>query len=355
MASDYYQTLGLDRSASADDIKRAYRRMAHQYHPDKQGGNEEKFKQINEAYQVLGDEQKKSQYDQFGATFDQGSGAQGGGGFENVDMGGFADIFSDFFGGGTRTRRQHVRRGADIAMDITLDFLSTAHGQQHISTQRIYQVCSHCHGNAAEPGTPIRDCATCGGKGQVTTTRQTMLGVFAQTSVCPECGGDGKRVETPCRTCRGTGRERVNRTLTIDIPAGIADGQTIRISGKGEAPARGGLAGDLYVNIHVHPHPTLTRDGDDVRSAASISFIDAALGTKIKVPTLQGETKLTIPAGTQPSHEITLDDKGFPRLHQAGKGNHIITIKVEIPKKLSRQQKELLESWRSTPKKGLFF
>lgn len=366
MAEDYYQLLGVERSSSAEEIKKAYRKLAHQYHPDKKAGNEEQFKKINEAYQVLGNKEKRAQYDQFGSTFEGGNpfgGAWGGQGVnvEDFDFGNIGDIFSDFFGGrsgGPARRtggRSRTRRGQDIAMDLTIDFVESARGVEQDITHTLYQTCSHCHGNGAEPGTPIKDCPRCGGQGRVNTTQQTMFGVFSSATVCPECRGQGKKPATPCKTCRGEGRERTKRTLGITIPGGIADGQTIRLTGKGEAPPYGGSPGDLYVRVHVRPLAGTIREGDNVRSTVTVSFVEAALGTTAPVTTLEGKEFVSVPAGTQPGNEVKLTGKGFPSLQGNSRGDHIVTVKVEIPKKLSRQQKELLEQFRSSKKKGLFF
>lgn len=359
MAEDYYNVLGVDRNATKEDIKKAYRKLAHQYHPDKSGGDEEKFKRVNEAYQVLSDEQKRSQYDQFGQTFENTGGPGGGpfGGFNiNMeDLGGIGDIFDTFFGGrgGTRSR-QSVRRGNDIAMDVTISFKDSAIGTKESISPRIYQTCEHCRGNGAEPGTPIETCTTCGGQGTVTQTRQTPLGVFSNNSVCPTCRGEGKQAKEPCSQCRGEGREMRERKLEVDIPAGIADGQQIRLDGKGEVPERGGLAGDIYITVHIRPDKHLSRAGNDVRSQESISFADAALGITRKVSTLEGNEAVTIPAGTQPGTEFRLERKGFPDIQSGAKGDHIVTVQVEVPKKLSRKQKKLLEEFESNKKHSLF-
>lgn len=355
MPEDYYNTLGVTRAATKEDIKRAYRKLAHTYHPDKNGGDEEKFKQVNEAYQVLSDEQKRAQYDQFGQTFS--GGGQGGSPFGfNVnfeDLGGFGDIFESFFGGSTRTRQ--VRRGADIQVDATISFRESANGVKTAISHRLYQVCDQCQGNGAEPGTPIETCVSCGGKGSVTTSRQTMLGVFSQSAVCPACQGEGKKPAKVCSSCRGEGRVVRQRNLDIEIPAGIADGQQVRISGKGEAAPRGGIAGDLYVLVHVTPDKHLRREGNNVRSQEKISFSQAALGTQISVETLYGNEKVAIAAGTQPGAEFTLRGQGFPDVRNQERGDHIVTVTVEVPRRLSRQQRKLLEELDGTKKKRGFF
>ena len=357
--ADYYDILGVSRDASKEEVKKAYRKLAHKYHPDKDGGNEEKFKEINEAYQVLGNEQKRSQYDQFGQTFEGGNPYGGfGGGAEgfNVnfdDLGGIGDIFETFFGGG-RTRGRTVRRGADIPVDLTISFKESADGTSQEIRHRLYQTCTHCKGNGAEPGTPIVDCPTCGGSGTINQTRQTPFGVFAQRAVCTTCQGEGKQAKVVCTVCRGDGRELRDRTLVIDIPAGIHDGQTIRVNGQGEAPARGGIPGDLYATIHVKPEEGLRRDGDNVRSSVHISFVDAALGTDVKVKTLEGNKTVNIVHGTQPLSEVRLEKLGFPRLGTKAKGDHIVTVHVEIPKRLSGKQKKLLQEFEAAGKKGFF-
>jgi molecular chaperone DnaJ len=361
MATDLYRVLGVERTASQDEIKRAYRRLAHQFHPDKEHGDEEKFKQVNAAYQVLGDKTKRAQYDQFGTTDNANPFGQGAAGmnYQDFDFDGFADIFSDFFSGTARGRggRSRIRRGRDIEIDLTLDFIESANEQQREITHRLYQTCTHCRGNGAEPGTPIRDCPTCQGRGSVTTTQQTVFGAFAQQAICPTCRGEGKKAEKPCTRCHGEGREYTTRTLTVTIPAGIADGQIIRITGKGEAPQGGGQPGDLFVNIHVKTHRLLTRDHDNVRSTVTIPFADAALGAEVEVDTLTGKKALTIPAGTQPGEEIKLNGHGFPHVRKAGRGDQLVTVAVTIPKRLSRHQREALQAFRQakTKRKGFFF
>lgn len=345
MADDYYAVLGVERTATADDIKRAYRKLAHQHHPDKAGGNEEEFKKINAAYEVLSDEQKRTQYDRFG---------DGGGGFNiNVDdFGPFADIFGDMFGGGAR--RQGRRRGRDIAIDLTIDFLESAKELNKEITFRAYQTCDRCHGNGAEPGTSITTCATCHGEGTVNHSQQTPFGVFATRRPCPKCHGEGKRSEKVCADCHGEGRTLQSHTETVTIPAGIADGQTMQLTGRGEAAAKGGIPGDLLLTIHVRSHRELKRKDDDVVSKTVISFIDAALGTSVPVTTLTGKEHVSIPAGTQPGSEIRLPGKGFPNVHGRGQGDHRLTVIVDIPKKLSGPQKKLLEDFRGAKKRRFF-
>ncbi len=351
---DYYQVLGVSRDASSPEIKRAYRRLAHQYHPDKAGGDEEKFKRINEAYQVLSDAGKRSQYDQFGQTF-TGAGFGPFGTRVNVnfdDLGDFGSIFDQFFGGSPR-RRSRRRQGEDINVDTTISFIESARGTKQKLTHRIYQTCARCHGNQAEPGTPIEACSRCQGTGVVSATHRTLLGLFTQNATCPACQGEGKRAETPCTECRGTGRTLSDRTLTVNIPAGIADGQTVHVAGQGAA-GPGGPPGDLYVTVHVKPHPTLQRDGHNIRSRLTISFIDAVLGITVNVETLDGQKELTIPAGTQPGTEFTLRNLGLPHLHTSDQGDHLITTDVVIPKRLTRRQRRLLDEFKNTKRRRLF-
>lgn len=358
MADDYYAVLGVERTATADDIKRAYRRLAHQHHPDKKSGDEEKFKKINAAYEILSDEQKRAQYDRFGNTFDGaspfgGSSPFGNSGFNiNVeDFGPFADIFGDMFGG---ARRQGRRHGHDIAIDLTLDFIESATELKKGISFRAYQTCARCRGNGAEPGTAIKTCSTCQGAGTVNHSQQTPFGVFATRRPCPECRGEGKHPEKVCTECRGEGRILQNSTTTVTIPAGIADGQTMQLTGKGEAAAHAGTPGDLLVTVHVRPHRELKRQGDDVLSKTVISFIDASLGTSVPITTLTGKEHVSIPAGTQPGSEIRLPGKGFPNIHGRGRGDHRLMIIVEIPKKLSGQQKKILEDFRGAKKRRFF-
>lgn len=359
MAEDYYAVLGVERGATKEDIKRAYRALAHKHHPDKAGGDEEKFKQVNEAYQVLSDDAKRAQYDRFGQTFEPGGGSGPFGGF-NVnfeDLGGFGDIFESFFGphfaqGASRGRG--VRRGADIAVDVTISFRESAAGVEQTLRHRLQQTCERCRGSGAEPGTPIETCPTCGGQGTVTNTRQTMFGAFSQRAVCATCQGEGKRPKQTCATCRGEGRTVREREVEVAIPPGIEDGQQIRVTGQGEAAVRGGVPGDLYVTVHVTPDKHLQRDGNNVRSKAVLTFSQAALGAKVTVETLSGHDTISIPAGTQPGTEFPLRDRGFSDIRTNQRGDHIVTVTVEIPKRLSRQQKKILEEFDTTKKRGLF-
>lgn len=365
MAEDYYDILGVARTATSDDIKRAFRRKAHQHHPDRAGGDEEAFKKVNEAYQVLSDEQKRAQYDQFGQTF-AGAGGNPFAGF-NVnfeDLGDFGDIFSQFFGhasGGPRQRRGWQRRGSDIAVDMTISFAESATGIKRMVAPRTYRTCPRCQGDAAEPGTPIDTCQTCQGSGTVSSSRQTPFGVFTQRSMCRACAGQGKIPRQPCQECRGEGHTLQSQEIEITIPAGIGDGQTIRVAGQGEAPRGGGQPGDVFVTIHVEPDKEFTRDGEHVRSTVTIPFADAALGTTISIRTLAGDRQLKIPAGTQPGTELRFPGLGFVSLRggpagpSAGlAGDHIVTVTVEVPKRLSREQRKTLEQFKSAKPRRFF-
>lgn len=358
MSEDYYEILGVAQTATQDEIKRAFRKKAHQHHPDKKGGDEAAFKRVNEAYQVLSDAGKRQQYDRFGRTFEgasRGDPFAGFGDFQGFNIN-FEDIFSDFFSpaaGGPRQRRG--RRGSDIQVDATISFADSARGVQQELRHTLYQTCEHCRGLGAEPGTPIETCPTCRGEGVVGQSRQTPFGVFTEQSVCPTCRGEGKTIRTRCNQCRGEGRTRQTRTLEVTIPSGIADGQVIRISGRGEAPSRGGMAGDLFVAVHVTPDKELARDGNHVRSTLKISFADAALGVTRAIRTLAGEKSLKIPPGTQPNTEFRLDSLGFPSLNGGQTGDQVVTVNVEVPKRLSREQKKLVEQLRTAKKHNLFF
>ncbi|MFA5135189.1 MAG: molecular chaperone DnaJ [Patescibacteria group bacterium] len=366
MAKDYYELLGVSKNATQDEIKRAYRKLAHQHHPDKKGGDEAKFKEINAAYQALGNPEKRKQYDQFGAAYGQpGAGGPGGGpgGFSWEDFarasgggqyqqGGvdfdFGDIFGDLFGfgrrgggAGGRTRRG----GNDIQAEMTIDFRESAFGADKVIDLYKSVVCSRCSGGGAEPGTKVETCTTCGGSGRVEQIQRTILGAFRTVGVCPECRGEGKRVGTKCRECRGSGRVKSSETIKVKVPAGISDGETIRLSGKGEAGERGSGAGDLYITMRVKPDPNFERKEDDIVSSVDITFPQAALGDKIPILTLDGEVSLRIPAGTQSGKVFKLRDRGVMHLRSRGRGDHLVTVNVVTPTDLSRKQKKLLEEF----------
>lgn len=355
---DYYELLGLSKGATADEIKKAYRKMAHKYHPDKGGTKEDeaRFKEVNEAYQILSDPQKRQAYDQFGhAGPRMGGGPSGGfdysqyagfnqGGF-NInfdDLGGLGDIF-EMFGGGGRSRAP--RKGADIEVGTSIDFMEMVTGTEHEIVIEKQNSCSRCHGTGAEPGTSTKTCPTCNGKGQVRREQHTMFGTFAQNAVCDTCSGTGKVPEKPCTKCQGAGRLREKTPIKVRIPAGIDSGQTIRLEGKGEAGPAEVPAGDLYLTIMVRPDKRFKREGSNIFSETKISFPKAALGTTVEVETVEGKVSLKIPAGTQSGRVFKLSGRGLPRLHSSHKGDHLVEVTVETPTKLSRKQKQLLEQF----------
>lgn len=351
MAKDYYEILGIKKSASDDEIKRAYRRLAHEHHPDKQGGNEAKFKEINEAYQALGDSQKRQQYDQFGSTFEQtqSQGGRGFGGFsdfssfngfEEFDLG---DIFGGIFGGGPAGGRagQRSGRGQDVAVDMDITLEEAARGVKKEIHLRKNAVCSECGGSGAAKGSSVKTCDNCKGQGQIRQTRGGGMFSFSSVVVCPECHGTGKKPEKKCPKCGGDGVAKESVVLKVDIPSGIDNGETLEISGQGEVGAHGGRAGNLYINIHIPSHKYLKREGINLYYDLPISFTQAALGAKMDVPTLDGSVKLEIPSGIQSGTMISLKGKGIKRGRQ--QGDILVVVKVNIPKHLSRRAKELLE------------
>ncbi len=349
MSKDYYNVLGVSKNATQDEVKKAFRKKAHEYHPDKKTGDEAKFKEANEAYQVLGDKQKRAQYDQFG-TADFGAGGFGGGGFGgfsqggvNINMDDLGDIFGDIFGGGRSRGGARARRGRDIKMILNLDFLDAVFGVEKEINLKKKITCTKCKGNGAEPGTPIETCKTCGGSGQVTKTQRSFLGNIQMQTTCADCRGEGKTITKKCSKCAGTGVHDEVVNFKTKIPAGIDDGETIRLQGHGEASAPGGTAGDLYLEIRIKNDKRFDRDGNDIRTTAKISFTQATLGDKIDIETVDGSLKLKIPAGTQPGTIFKLKDKGVPSLHGRGRGDQLVKVQVEVPKKLSRKQKKLLE------------
>ena len=364
---DYYEVLGVGKEASADEIKKAFRRKAVELHPDKQGGDEAKFKEVNEAYEVLKDPSKKQRYDQFGhAGVGGASGAPGGdpfggayGGFNgqdvNFDFGdlGLGDIFGSFFGGGGN-RSQRQARGNDIETRIEISFEDAIFGTEKSLKLSLDDTCSHCKGTTAEPGYELKTCETCKGAGQVVTATRTIFGNIQQAAVCPTCHGSGKIPEKVCSVCHGKGTERSNQTVKLKIPAGIDDGATIRLHERGEAIA-GGPKGDLYVHIRVKAHKKFTREGDLVLSDEHIDMVDAALGTEIDVDTVDGKIRMKVPAGTQSGTDFKLSDHGVPHLRADTRGPHIVTVVVDTPTKLSKQQQDVLKQFREAPKKrGLF-
>lgn len=352
MASkDYYEVLGLQKGASDDEIKRAYRKLAMKYHPDKNQGNkeaEDKFKDINEAYQVLSDPEKKSRYDQFGtADFDGGFGSGGYGGFDGFDMGGFGDIFESFFGGGgsSSRRRNGPAKGADIEYTLNLTFEESVFGVEKEITITRSENCEECSGTGAKPGTAPKTCPTCNGAGQVRVQRQTPLGSFVSTTTCDRCGGKGTIVEAPCTSCSGRGKLRKSRKITVNIPAGVDTGNVMPLRGQGEHGSNGGPAGDLYVRINVTQSKQFDRRGNDVYIDTHISMGKAALGVEITVPTIDGDVKYSIPAGTQSGTLFRLKGKGVQRVNSTGRGDQYVKVIVDIPKNLNDKQVETLKAF----------
>lgn len=341
---NYYEVLGIQKGASEDEIKKAYRKLAMQYHPDRNQGNkeaEEKFKDINEAYQVLSDPQKKAQYDQFGTT--DFSGAGGAGGFDFSGMGGFEDIFDSFFGGFSSQRRKNgPERGADLEYTVSLSFEEAVFGvEKEISVSK-NENCDTCNGTGAKPGTSPKTCDKCGGTGQVRYQRSTPLGSFVTTSTCDKCGGKGNIVDSPCTSCHGKGTIRKNKKIKIKVPAGVDTGNVLPLRGQGEPGKNGGPSGDLYVNIRVAPHQVFVRKGFDISIEEHISFGKAALGTEIRVPTIDGDVKYKVPAGTQPGTIFRLKGKGVPKVNGHGRGDQYVKLIVDVPKNLDDKQREAL-------------
>lgn len=369
---DYYEILGISKSASADEVKKAFRKLAIQYHPDKQGGDEAKFKEINEAYEVLSNTEKRQRYDQFGHAGVGGNGSAGGaGGFngfqgfqgfsgqgQSFDFGdlGLGDIFGSFFGGGGG-QRNRTRRGQDVAVEIALNFEEAVFGVEKEISLNLNLECTHCKGNGAEPGHGLKDCPTCKGSGQINRVMNTMFGQIQQAVTCDTCKGRGKVPEMNCSVCGGKGVERRKQEIKLKVPAGIDDGATIRLSGKGEAPsvsAGGGERGDLYVNVRVRPHKKFTREGTLILSNETVDIVTASLGGEVDVETLDGELTMKIPAGTQSGTDFKLSGHGVPPLRGNSRGDQIVTIHVETPTKLSKRQKELLEEFKHAGKRGIF-
>jgi len=363
MANDYYNILGISKEASDDEIKKAYRKLAHKYHPDKAGGDEKKFKEINEAYQVLSDKTKRAQYDQFGQTFGQGGPSGGAGqGFGGFDFSGFdfnqanggnfggvdfEDIFSNIFGGGKQGASQK-NRGQDIQVDLEITFEEMVNGTQKKVNLYKSVKCDRCGGTGGEPGAKIKNCPTCHGTGQVQKTTRSFFGSFSQVSVCPECKGEGKIYEKKCTKCGGDGRVKEQQEVVIDVPAGIINGQTISIQGAGEVGERNAAPGDLYVLIHVLPHKKFHREGINILSTEEINFSTAALGGEIEIETISGKLILKIPSGTQSGEIFRIKNKGINEIRGHGKGHHLVKIIVKVPRRLSREQKKLIKELKQT-------
>ena len=363
MASkDYYKILGVSRNASQEEIKKAYYKLAHEYHPDKKGGDEQKFKEINEAYQVLSDKNKRAQYDQFGSTFNgQGFSSQG---FNNVNWQDFAsnfggtqdfdleDLFDMFQGGFGRTsRKRDTKRGNDIEVEVVVSLESVLENQtKHIKINKFIS-CSRCNGSGREPGTSFKKCPTCGGSGRIEEIKKTFLGNFAQVRTCPECSGEGSIPENICNVCQGEGRVKKEETIEIKIPQGIDTNQVIKVKGKGDAGRKGGEAGDLYVRVIVEKNPVFERKGDDLLMELPISISQAVLGDKIKIKTLEKkEIFVKIPDSVQTGKILKVSNRGIPHFSGFGRGDLYIRLIVSIPQKLTKEQKELFKKLK---KEGL--
>ncbi len=350
--ADYYQILGISKDASPEDIKRAYRKLAHKYHPDK-GGDEGKFKEASEAYQVLSNKEKRAQYDRFGQTFDgaegfegfEGFGAQPGGGFDfGSGAAGLEDLFEDFLGFGRKARRRNVNQGRNIEVEMRIDLEDTLKGFSKAIKLPMLTPCKRCQGLGAEPGFKLKECFSCRGSGEVQQMKRTILGTITHYVICPECGGEGKIPEKPCNVCKGEGRVKEMEKIDVFVPSGVDSGQTIKIDGKGEAGRRGAESGDLYVRISVKPHSLLERRGDDLFVSMPISFSQASLGDEIEVPTLDGKKiLLKVPQASQSGKILRISNKGIPHFSSFGKGNLYVELVIETPKKLTKKQKELLE------------
>ncbi|MCH5296142.1 MAG: molecular chaperone DnaJ [Ruminococcus sp.] len=349
---DYYEVLGVSKGASDDEIKKAYRQSAKKYHPDLHPGDkdcEEKFKEVNEAYEVLSDADKKARYDQFGhAGVDPNFGAGAGGGSpfgQGIDL---DDIFSSFFGGFGGRRSSNVnapQRGSDIEAELYISFDESAKGCKKEVKYNCISTCDECHGTGAQPGTQAKTCSACGGSGKVTINQRTPFGVVQTQRGCDACHGKGKIIDTPCKKCGGSGRKRKSKTVDITIPAGIKDGQILNVSGRGNAGYNNGPAGDLHVYVHVRPHPVFERRGDDVWCDMPLTFAQAALGAEVTVPTLDGKVSYTVHEGTQPNDVFKLKGKGFAHLGGRGRGDQFVRVTIEVPKNLSSKQKEIIKQF----------
>ena len=379
-SKDYYSILGVSKDATADDLKRAYRKLAKQYHPDAQHTEEDKkkaeakFKEINEAYSVLSDENKRAQYDRFGSNFEQaGFGGSGFGGYSNAyDFSGFGgidfdleDILGSVFGGGfgsSSKKSQGPTRGADIRTNMSLKFEEAAFGvKKEISITR-NEKCDSCNGSGAKPGSRVITCDKCGGRGKIQMTQNTIMGAFSTVKTCDKCNGTGKVIETPCEKCSGKGIVRKSRKIEINVPAGIDDGQAISLRGEGDAGKKGGPNGDLYVVMKVAPHKYFKRNGFDISANVRVPFTKMALGGDITIPTLEGEMEFNIPEGTTTGTKFRVKDQGIPILNGKGRGNLEFTVDVDVPKKLTDKQREILIEFAKTfgeevnPKKrGIFW
>lgn len=341
---DYYDILGVNRDANADEIKRAYRKLARTHHPDvsKEEDAEEIFKGITEAYRVLSDEEKRTKYDQFGH-----SGMGGAGGADFSGFGGFEDIFDMMFSGGFGRRSTYSgpEKGADFRYDLTLDFEEAIFGTEKEITIQRYETCSRCDGSGGEPNTKVETCPVCSGTGQVRRAQQTPFGQFVNVATCDNCGGSGEIVEEKCHKCQGIGKTLETRKIEINIPPGVDNGTRLRVSGKGEAGDKGGPYGDLYIYIRVNSHPDIERRNDNLYTKKKISFVQAAVGAEVPIKTLDGLVKLKIPSGTQPNTTFRIDERGVPRGRRGSRGDFFVTVQIEVPKKLNDNQLKALSEF----------
>ena len=344
--TEYYDRLGVSKDASQDEIKRAYRKMSKKYHPDinKEPGAEEKYKEVQEAYETLSDDQKRAAYDQYGPDGANGFGGQGGfGGFDGgAGFGGFEDIFSSFFGGGPTRNPNAPRQGDDLQYRVNLTFEEAVFGAEKEVHYNREATCKTCSGSGAKPGTSPVTCGRCHGQGIINVDTQTPLGMMRRQVTCDVCHGTGQEIKEPCQTCHGTGHEKQSHKVSVKIPAGVETGQQIRLAGQGEAGFNGGPYGDLFVIINVNPSDKFTRDGSTIYYTLNISFVQAALGDTVEVPTVHGNVEMTIPAGTQTGKTFRLKGKGAPRLRGGSQGDQHVTVKIVTPTKLNDAQKEAL-------------
>jgi len=362
MARDYYQILGVGKNASNDEIRRAYRKLAHEFHPDKSNGDAAKFREVNEAYEALSDDTKRAQYDRFGQTFEQARAQGGAGGFggfsdfsdfaKNFGEGfargpysgaefDFGDIFSDIFGGGARQGRR--QQGVDLEMALAIEFLESVFGATKEIELEKRDACPACAGSGAAPGSKIITCPKCHGQGQIVTHQKTILGSFQRAMTCDRCQGSGKVPEKECPECKGIGVKKQHKKIKVIIPPGIDSGQRLRLTGEGEMGYRGSKPGDLYIEIRVKPHAEFKRVGSDILSEAPVSFYQAALGAEAEVNTVDGPVMLKVPSGTQSGKVLRLKGKGVPHLEGKGRGDHLVTVRVVTPQKLTRKEKEILK------------
>lgn len=359
MTKDYYKILGISKAATFDDIKKAYRKLAHKFHPDK-GGDALRFKEVTEAYQILSNKDKRAQYDKFGKVFEGGGNAgQGFGGFHwnwqdtagfdpeegfAFDVHDFGDIFEDFFSGGaSQGRPREARRGGDIELllDLPLEAVLSTRNEPVLVSR--FSLCARCQGVGAEPGTRVKECFSCRGAGQVQQIRKTMFGTFTKSGICPECEGEGLKPEKLCNVCKGEGRVRTQEQLRVTIPAGVDTNQLLKIEGKGDAGKRKGRTGDLYLRIRIKPHPIFQRKGDDLYLNAPISFSQAVMGDEIEVPVIDGGSMaLQVPEGTESGRILKVPGKGLPHFARLGRGTMFVELEIKVPKKLSQEQKDLL-------------